>query len=196
MRLRQWILSVLLFLVSVVFLLFSKTLFTGHASQNAKSLDLSAANECRAILLPNKDYYPVLKNYFQKAQTSIVGTIYLVKTSNYPDNEPADLLRELSEASKRKVHVEIVLEYSDDGESVASNQSAAQMLRSAGANVRFDSSKVATHAKTFVVDGRYCFIGSHNFTHAAMSRNAELSIFVDSTEMGKKITDFVEQIPK
>jgi phosphatidylserine/phosphatidylglycerophosphate/cardiolipin synthase-like enzyme len=196
MRRRQWVISAFLFLVSVVFLLFSKTLFTSQTGQNNASLELPAANECKALLLPNQDYYPYLRSHFQKAQTSIIGTIYLVRASHYADNEPADLLRELIAASKRKVHIEIVLEYSDDKESVASNQEAARLLQNAGVNVRFDSSKVATHAKTFVIDGRYCFLGSHNLTHAAMSRNAELSIFVDSTEMGKKITDFVQQIPR
>jgi hypothetical protein len=29
-----------------------------------------------------------------------------------------------------------------------------------------------------------------------MSRNAELSIFVDSPEMAQKITDFIHQIPR
>lgn len=196
MRQRQWIISGLLFLISVVFLLYSKAFFTGHANTVESALQLPEGNECRALLLPNQHYYPYLKTYFKKAETSIVGTIYLVKTSNYPDNEPSDLLRELVAASKRNVKVEIVLEDSDDKESSDSNRSAAQMLKDAGVHVRFDDSRVATHAKTFVIDGRYCFLGSHNLTHAAMSRNAELSIFVDSQDMAKKITDFVQQIPK
>jgi phosphatidylserine/phosphatidylglycerophosphate/cardiolipin synthase-like enzyme len=194
MRSRQWFVSAFLFLVSVVFLLFSRSFFNGPP-EDLRSLPLPQASECRALLLPNQDYYPYLKTYFQKAETSIVGTIYLVKTSNYADNKPNDLLRELVAASKRNVRVELVLEHSDDKESVASNETAAELLRKAGATVSFDSSKTATHAKTFVIDGRYCFIGSHNLTHAAMTRNAELSIFVDSPEMGKKITDFVRQIP-
>src|SRR5687768_13299905 len=196
MRPRQWIVSAFLFVVSVVFLFYSKTLFTSRAADPLNGQVLPAAIDCQALLLPNKDYYPYLKKYFQQAETSIVGTIYLVKTSDYPDNEPSDLLRELIAASKRNVQVDIVLERSDDKESVESNRTAGEMLQKAGVQVRFDSAKVATHAKTFVIDGRYCFLGSHNLTHAAMSRNAELSIFVDSSEMGKKITDFIHQIPR
>ena len=196
MRLRQWLLSAFLFLVSVVFLLYSKTLFKSSDGDNARTLSLAAATDCQALLLPNQDYYPYLRDHFKKAQSSIIGTIYLVKVSNYPDNEPSELLRELIAASKRNVKVEILLENSDDKDSIVSNQQAADMLKKAGVQVRLDSARVATHAKTFVIDGRYCFLGSHNFTHAAMSRNAELSIFVDSTEMGKKITDFIRQIPQ
>jgi phosphatidylserine/phosphatidylglycerophosphate/cardiolipin synthase-like enzyme len=195
MRLRQWILSIFLFVVSVVFLLYSSTLFRSDSgSRNLQSLP--AAADCKALLLPNEDYYPYLKSHFQKAQKSIYGTIYLVKANPYPDNEPSDLLRELIAASKRKVQVNIVLEYSEDKDSVESNRRAAGMLQKAGVNVRFDSGKTATHAKTFVIDERYCFLGSHNFTHAAMSKNKELSIFVESPEMAKKITHFIQQIPR
>jgi phosphatidylserine/phosphatidylglycerophosphate/cardiolipin synthase-like enzyme len=196
MRLRQWVLSAFLFVLSVFFLVYSNTLFTSRGAQNATtSIAVPSPSDCQALLLPNEDYYPYLKRYFQKAERSIIGTIYLVKASNYPDNEPAALLRELTSARKRNVQVEIVLEYSDDKDSIESNQAAAEILRKAGVKVRMDSAKVATHAKTFVIDGRYCFLGSHNFTHAAMSKNAELSIFVDSPDMGKKITEFVRQIP-
>ena len=161
---HQWLISALLFLVSVFFLLFSKTLFTSGTGEGNKALALSAASECPVLLLPNREYYPHLKSLFQKAETSIVGTVYLVKANNFPDNEPSDLLRELIAASKRNVQVEIVLENSEDKVSLESNQYAARMLEKGGVKVRFDSARVATHAKTFVIDGRYCFLGSHNLT--------------------------------
>ena len=195
MRPRQWIISVILFLVSVVFLLYSKTLFPSLKEDGVSSVLLPTGNNCEALLLPNEDYYPYLKRHFQKAEVSIIGTIYLVRISNYPDNEPAALLRELIAARKRNVQVDLLIESSGEKESLESNKHAAQMLQKAGVNVRFDSARLATHAKTFVIDGRYCFLGSHNFTHAAMSKNAELSIFVDSPEIGKKISDFIRQIP-
>jgi phosphatidylserine/phosphatidylglycerophosphate/cardiolipin synthase-like enzyme len=196
MRRRQWLISAFLFVISVIFLLFSKTLFTSGAPEADRAPSLSETSDCKALLLPNREYYPQLKSAFRKAEKSIVGTVYLVKANNFPDNEPSDLLRELIAASKRNVAVEVLLENSEDKDLSESNRSAAQLLENAGVQVRFDSAKIATHAKTFVIDGRYCFLGSHNLTHAAMSRNAELSIFLDSPEMAEKITNFVRQIPR
>jgi phosphatidylserine/phosphatidylglycerophosphate/cardiolipin synthase-like enzyme len=196
MRRRQWLLSAFLFVVSVIFLLFSKTLFTSGAPERNTEPALSQASECKALLLPNREYYLQLKSFFRKAEKSIVGTVYLVKVNNFPDNEPSDLIRELIAASKRNVEVEILLENSEDKDLLESNRSAAQLLENAGVRVRFDSATVVTHAKTFVIDGRYCFLGSHNLTHAAMTRNAELSIFLDSSEMAEKIGNFVRQIPR
>jgi len=196
MRLRQWVLSIVLFLISVVFLLFSRSLFPSRAPDRTDPLSGLSTTECRALVLPNKDYYPYLKRYFQNAQSSIVGTVYLVKTADYPDNEPADLLRELIAASKRNVRVDLVLERTHEMKDISeSNEDAARTLEKAGVHIRFDSLDMATHAKTFVIDGRYCFVGSHNLTHAAMTRNAELSVFIDSPEIARKVTAFIREIP-
>jgi phosphatidylserine/phosphatidylglycerophosphate/cardiolipin synthase-like enzyme len=196
MRFRQSIISLTVFLIAVIFLVFSKSLFHPAATPLQDPVQAMATTDCHALLLPNQEYYPYLKTYFQKAEKSIVGTVYLVKTADYPNNEPAELLRELIAASKRKVEVDLVLERSEYKDLDDSNATAAETLRNSGVHVRFDPADTATHAKTFVVDGRYCFVGSHNLTHAAMSRNIELSVFIDSKEMAQKITDFVRQIPK
>jgi hypothetical protein len=194
MRFRHWVLSLTFFLISVIFLLFSKSLFPSRIQEKA---DVGiATTECQALLLPNKDYYPYLKRYFQKAQTSIMGTVYLVKTADYPDNEPADLLRELIAASKRNVRVDLVLERTEEARDILeSNEDAAHTLEKAGVHIRFDPVDTVTHAKAFVIDGRYCFIGSHNLTHAAMTRNEELSVFIDSPEIAREVTAFIDEIP-
>jgi phosphatidylserine/phosphatidylglycerophosphate/cardiolipin synthase-like enzyme len=54
---------------------------------------------------------------------------------------------------------------------------------------------VTTHSKVFVIDDRYCFVGSHNLTHAALAMNQELSLYVDSPALALQITNFVRQIP-
>jgi phosphatidylserine/phosphatidylglycerophosphate/cardiolipin synthase-like enzyme len=196
MRLRQWVLSLIPILATVVFLLFSNGFFPSRAQQQDPAERLSGT-QCRVVLLPNKDYFPLLKAYFQKAETSITGTVYVAKTADFPDNEPAELLRELSAAAKRNVRVDLVLERTDEQRDInESNENAAEFLQKAGVHIRFDPVKIATHAKTFVIDGRYSFIGSHNLTHAAMSRNAELSVFIDSLEIAREVTEFIQEIPE
>jgi phosphatidylserine/phosphatidylglycerophosphate/cardiolipin synthase-like enzyme len=191
---RKWFVSTLFFLISVGFLIFSKAFFSRTVvSESLTSLPAAQSN---VVLLANNDYYPYLRTHFQNAQKKIVGTIYLFKTSSYRKNEPADLLRELIAARKRNVGVEVVIDLSgDDGESRTANLNAGHTLREAGVTVRYDREDVATHAKTFVIDDRYCFVGSHNFTHAGMSRNEEVSVFIDSPEIARKLTDFIHQIP-
>jgi phosphatidylserine/phosphatidylglycerophosphate/cardiolipin synthase-like enzyme len=197
MRPKQWVLSILLFSVSISFLLFSKNFFRQPpSSQTQLALPRVSVPQTDVILLANKDYYPVLKQHFEQAQKSIVGTVYLFKTSAARGNEPSDLLRELILARKRNVDVDLVMDLSDDDrESKEANLRAGLILEKAGIKVRYDTVDVTTHAKAFVIDGRYCFVGSHNLTHTAMTMNEELSLYVDSAEMGHKITDFIREIP-
>ena len=200
MRLKQWSLSILLFCVSLSFLIYSKNFFTLSAPSAGTSSALPAAkpSQIDVVLLANEDYYPFLKEHIQKAKKSISGTVYLFKTAPFRDNEPADLLRELVAASKRNVYVDLVLEQAPENQNkdyAEANVHAADLLRKGGVRVRTDSIHVTTHAKAFVIDGHYCFVGSHNFTHAAMAQNEELSVFIDSAELGHKITEFINQIP-
>ena len=196
MRLKQWFFSILLFLLSIGFLYYSKNLFPPRQGQEADiALPVAPAGQENIILLANKDYYPVLREYFQKARTSIHGTVYLIKMAGFRDNEPTDLLHELIAARKRNVDVSLVIELSPEANEKEANRRAVEMLRKAGVAVQLDLESVTTHAKVFVIDGRYCFVGSHNFTHAAMAMNQELSLLVDSPELGTKIEEFIGQIP-
>lgn len=197
MRRRQWLLSAILFVLSLCFLYYSKNLFPpGRVRAAVSALPAAPASRENIVVLANKDYYPVLKEHIRDARKSIHGTIFLFKTTTFRDNEPADLLHELVGAAKRKVDVNLVVELSSESrEYNEANRHAAETLRKAGASVRVDNESVTTHAKVFVIDGRYCFVGSHNFTHAAMAMNQELSLLIDSPELGTKIEGFINQIP-
>lgn len=197
MRRKQWFLSILLFCVSLSFLVFSKSFFQQpQALQTESAVPGVSVPQANVVLLANKDYYPVLKEHFHKAEKSIVGTVYLVKTSGFRSNEPSDLLHELIAAQKRKVPVDLVMDLSDDDKDLRdSNLKIGEMLQRAGIKIRFDTTQIATHSKAFVIDDRYCFVGSHNLTHSAMSVNEELSVFVDSPDMAQKITQYINQIP-
>lgn len=199
MRPRQWFLSLVLFSVSLSFLFFSKYLFSPKFLPNSVAAVILPDQETKqgtVLMLANNDYYPYLKQHLQKAQKNIVGTVFLFKTAPFRGNEPADLLRELIAARKRKVNVDLVVEISNDNKDYNdANRYAAELLRKSGVNVRYDERNVTTHAKAFVIDDRYCFVGSHNFTHASFAMNEELSLFVDSTELAAKIKEFIRQIP-
>lgn len=197
MRRKQWYISVALFLVSCCFLLFSTSLFKSpQPSTEPELLPSSQVAQCNVTILTNNDFYPVLKNHIQGAKKKILGTVFLIHTTSHKDNEPSDLLNEFVAAQKRGVHVELVLDISgEDRDSKETNLQAGAFLQKAGVKVRYDVEAVSTHSKTFVIDDRYSFVGSHNLTHAAMARNSELSLLVDSPEIARNIETFISQIP-
>ncbi|MCI0615441.1 phospholipase D-like domain-containing protein [bacterium] len=197
MRRKQWAISALLFAASVFFLLYSQQFFSQRKEEPEYTALPSAKEPARNIvLLANEDYYPFLKQHFRQAHKRILGTVYFFKLTSHRENEPSELLHELIAASKRNVDVDLVIEVSDDNkEATDANLEAATMLKNSRVKIRFDLTRVTTHSKVFVIDDRYCFVGSHNLTHAALAMNQELSLYVDSPELALQITNFVRQIP-
>ena len=87
----------------------------------------------------------------------------------------------------------VVLEQDDRPASTVSraNRDAAERLKKAGVEIRFDAPKKTTHVKIAVIDRRYCFIGSHNLTASALKYNNELSVLVDSPALADRTLDYI-----
>ena len=67
-------------------------------------------------------------------------------------------------------------------------------MRKHGIKVNFDSPKTTTHTKLVVIDRRYSMVGSHNFTHAALKYNNELSLLIDDRDLAQQLTDYMAGI--
>jgi phosphatidylserine/phosphatidylglycerophosphate/cardiolipin synthase-like enzyme len=74
------------------------------------------------------------------------------------------------------------------------NHETARQLRRGGVKVLFDDPRRTTHVKATVIDDRYVFIGSHNLTHSALSRNNELSVVIDSPELAREVTAYLKDL--
>ena len=74
------------------------------------------------------------------------------------------------------------------------NKKVAEVLQKKGVTVRFDSKGTTSHMKLVVIDSRFCFIGSHNFTHSALAFNHEFSMLIDSTQLAKELLEYMGTI--
>ena len=52
--------------------------------------------------------------------------------------------------------------------------------------------RAVAHAKCVVADERWLFVSSANFTEAALSRNLEAGVLVDSPKLAKQMTSYIE----
>jgi phosphatidylserine/phosphatidylglycerophosphate/cardiolipin synthase-like enzyme len=151
---------------------------------------------CGATLLKNRDYGEALFTGIREARSSIIVSCYLFKITNFPDNLPRRIAEELIRARQRGVDVTVILERSRDKDDFLNkeNSSTANFLSRGGVEVRFDSLRKTSHAKVVVIDARHVFLGSHNLTHSALSRNNELSVRIDSPEMAREISSYLGQL--
>jgi len=157
-----------------------------------------------AIGLPAEDVQPVMDaHYFQVAKKMIQEAKYSIQVMmfemGYYDrnpNTPSNLLiRELINAKKRGVKVEVVLEVREGEDRTAKrNRHTGKMLSEEGVEVIYDSLSKTTHAKYVVVDGRLTLLGSTNWTYYALTNNNEASVLIRSKEVAKAFVDYFNQV--
>ena len=137
-------------------------------------------------VLFGEEYYETLRKYIAKAEESIVVAMYFIIME---DESPVSvLIDDLIAAKKRGVEVEVVIEDTKLGESLR----AYNKLKENGVNVRTDLPGKLLHIKGVVIDGRYVFLGSANWTRAAIEDNYEGTSFEDSKLDAQDLMRFIE----
>ena len=117
---------------------------------------------------------------------------YYDRNPNTPSNH---LIRELINAQKRGVKVEVLLEVREkEDRTTKRNRDTGKILSNGGVEVIYDSLLKTTHAKYVVVDGRLTLLGSTNWTYFALTNNNEASVLIRSKEVAKAFVDYFNQV--
>ncbi len=147
------------------------------------------------IPLPDKAYYKTLRSFIAHATKKIDISMFIFKTTKSPKNKAVILSQDLIHARQRGVKVNLLLENSGYDPGINKiNRRVARLLKKNKIKVRFESKNTTTHTKIVVIDTRFCFVGSHNFTHSALSRNHEFSLLVDSKKLAKELINYIKSI--
>jgi len=147
------------------------------------------------MLLPDQLYYDTLVNFLHNADQRIDVAMFLFKTTKARKNRPSEIAEELAAARKRGLEVNVTLEESGYDESInRENGRTAKDLKDNGAQVHFDTRGTTSHMKIVIVDQRFCFVGSHNFTHAALALNHEFSVLIDSPALAAELLRYIKTL--
>jgi phosphatidylserine/phosphatidylglycerophosphate/cardiolipin synthase-like enzyme len=187
------------FIISILFVFTSIVISfpPSTASSSSPSREFET-NVCRGRLLADGEYFKVIKEALEGAQSEIVMSYFLFKTNGYRGSYPDMILSRLIAAAKRGVKVKIILEGDTNRNSMINrdNRETAERLRRGGIEVLFDSPKTKTHTKVAVIDRRYVFLGSHNLTSSALKYNHELSFVIDSPQMARETLDYLNELDR
>lgn len=93
-----------------------------------------------------------------------------------------DIAKALVNATKRGVHVEIILDKSNRSKKYSAGDFTAHM----GIPTYIDSQHAIAHNKVMVIDRETVITGSFNFTKAAENNNAENLLIIRSKELAKE----------
>ena len=157
-----------------------------------------------AIGLPAEDvqlvmdgqYFQVAKKMIQESKHSIQVMMFEMGYYDKYPNTPSNLLvKELMNATKRGVKVEVILEVKEGEDRTAKrNRHTGKVLSEGGVEVIYDPLFKTTHAKFMVVDGRLSLLGSTNWTFYALTSNNEASVLVRSQEVAQALKDYFNQV--
>ena len=110
-------------------------------------------------------------------------------------NRGNQVAQALIAAAKRGVRVTVILDQPPEGDAPqAPNRPVAAQLRQQGITVQFDTPERMTHTKLVVIDQRYVFIGSHNFTESALRYNNEASVRIDSPRLAQQALAYLQRL--
>jgi phosphatidylserine/phosphatidylglycerophosphate/cardiolipin synthase-like enzyme len=147
-------------------------------------------------LVMDTQYFQVAKRMIQEAKHSVQVLMFEMGYYDKYPNTPSNLLiKELIEAKKRGVKVEVILEVKE-GEDRATkrNRQTGKILSEGGVDVIYDSLSKTTHTKLMVVDGHLTLLGSANWTYYAMINNHEASVLIRSKEVAEELIDYFNRV--
>jgi phosphatidylserine/phosphatidylglycerophosphate/cardiolipin synthase-like enzyme len=174
-------------IVSVLFIFLLSTLY----------LPLSFGLPAEDVqLVTDVQYFEVAKKLIHEAKYSIQVMMFEMGYYDKYPNTPSNLLiKELMNATKRGVKVEVILEVKEgEDRTTKRNRHTGKVLSEGGVEVIYDPLSKTTHAKLMVVDGQLSLLGSTNWTYYALTSNNEASVLIRSQELARAIIDYFNRV--
>jgi phosphatidylserine/phosphatidylglycerophosphate/cardiolipin synthase-like enzyme len=147
-------------------------------------------------LVLDAQYVQVAQKVIKEAKKSIQVMMFeMGYYSEHPRTASNQLIKELINASKRGVKVEVILEVREgEDRTTKRNRQTGKILSEGGVKVIYDSLSKTNHAKWMVVDGESTLLGSTNWTYYALTNNNEVSVLIQSKEVAKALLDYFHQV--
>lgn len=147
-------------------------------------------------LVTDAQYFQVARKIIQEAKHSIQVMMFEMGYYDQHPNTPSNLLiKELIEARKRGVKVEVILEVREgEDRTTKRNRHTGKILSEGGVEIIYDSLSKTTHAKLMVVDSQLTLLGSANWTFYALTNNNEASALIRSKEVAKELIDYFNKV--
>jgi phosphatidylserine/phosphatidylglycerophosphate/cardiolipin synthase-like enzyme len=161
------------------------------------SLPLSYSHPAEDVqLVLDAQYLQVAKKMIQEAKHSIHVMMFEMGYYDEHPNSPSNLLiKELINAKKRGVKVEVILEVREEEDrTTKQNRHTGRILSEGKVEVIYDSLSKTTHAKLVVADGQLILLGSTNWTYHALTTNNETSVLIRSKEVAQALQDYFNRV--
>ncbi len=145
-----------------------------------------------ADVLFGKNYYQTLHKHLAQSKSSITVAMYFIIIDPKDQTDPVnELVNDLIAAKNRGVNIKVILEDSK----LKENRLAYEKLRLNNIAVYFDTPGHLLHTKEVIIDDRYVFVGSANWSKAAIEDNYEATYFGDTVKDAIASKKYIDNIP-
>ena len=147
-------------------------------------------------LVLDAQYVQVAQKMIKEAKKSIQVMMFeMGYYAGHPNTPSNQLIKELINAGKRGVKVEVILEVREgEDRTTKRNRQTGKILSDGGVKVIYDSLSKTNHAKWMVVDEESTLLGSTNWTYYALTSNHEVSVLIQSKEVAKELIDYFTRV--
>jgi phosphatidylserine/phosphatidylglycerophosphate/cardiolipin synthase-like enzyme len=147
-------------------------------------------------LIIDQEYLSAIMELLSKAKKQIdilsysfaIGSAAGKHTLKSAPYQIAQKLVELKAEKGDQIRIRLYTEGLRD--TVLRNKVTADFLEEAGVEIVYGS----THAKGFIVDGRYTLFGSTNLTNQSITKNNEANLLFDDKKMTKEFSKYFEHL--
>ena len=147
-------------------------------------------------IVTDAQYFQTAQKIIRESKKSIHVIMFeMAFYDKYPHTPSNLLIKELIEAKKRAVKVEVILEIREgEDRTTKRNRRTGKILSDGGVEIIYDSLSKTTHAKMMVLDGQFILVGSTNWTYDALTNNHEVSVLIRSKELAKEMIDYFNRV--
>ncbi|HMP77388.1 MAG TPA: phospholipase D-like domain-containing protein [Kiritimatiellia bacterium] len=139
-------------------------------------------------------YFSPGRDGLRELLTQVQAATQRIDIGMYLLNDPEIVQALVAKIGKGDIKIRVLL---DSGMLSGKLLTQAQALWDAGADIHyFQKDRDALHLKTAILDGRYLWTGTANWTTGAMDLNVEDMLFFDSPELARIYTSFLDDIQK
>lgn len=143
-------------------------------------------------LLYDENLFKKMIEDVEFSKRSIFVAIYMFKSDG--EGDASELRNSLIRAIDRGVKVYIVMDVAKDDITSEANIFTGEFIAKHGGIVRYDSPLRKLHSKLMVIDDEIVYIGSHNYTNSAFSKNNETSVRIVSKKLAKEAINYIKSI--
>ena len=171
-----------------------ETISTTHKITYTVTTTVTVSSSYFEELLEDKEYYKTLLDVIKRANKSVYVAMYVIKYDPREglEEDPVNMiLYELCKLRSKGLDIKVLI----DDTTYKSYYETIEYLKDCGIDIKLKPKEVSrAHLKVVIIDGKYLFVGSHNWTESALWFNKEVTVLTTDPKLISEALDYFNDL--